>query len=198
MTDNVLPEAGGIAWCEIYGKKSDDDGIHDVKINLTSRGFTAIEALDGLLEALKIAKEKYHLTPYMVLKQAPKFEAVSQTPALAAAAPAVIPVANEPVYENVAAEGTGTFHAVKMTVTPREGGKTKLDFFEVNHKFPDISAVMAPENLVDLMKLTGEWTVDHFMKATAFEVKYMIQWRNSDKLNSKGNPYKNIVGITAE
>lgn len=68
-----LPEAGGVAWCDLYGVKNvqvSQEGEplkiqHKVmKISLTSRAATPTQALDQLVEAIKEAKEKYQLFPY--------------------------------------------------------------------------------------------------------------------------------------
>lgn len=195
MTDNKLGEAGGIAWCELYGHKSDEDGVHEVKINLTSRAETPAQALAELLATLKIAREEYKLNPYPVLHKAPALNPVATTVTPVPVAPA--PMVNEPVYEDIE-QANGEFHAVKMSVTPRTDGKSKVDFFEAGHKYPDISAVMSPEQLASMMQIVGGWTPEHFKQMGTYEVKYAIQWRNSTTLNKNGKPYKNIVGIALE
>lgn len=201
-----LPEAGGVAWTELWGKKTEEDGVvHDVKINLTSRANTPLQALVDLLAALKTAREEYKLTPYQVRSKPPEdsrtpvktpFEA-STSVSTPLPAPTVSTISNEPVYEDIE-QGEGVIYAVKMSVTPREDGKSKLDFFENGHKYPDVSAVMRPENLVELLQNTGAWTVGHLTKPSTYDVKYEIRWRNSATLNKNGKPYKNIVSVARE
>jgi hypothetical protein len=200
MTDEkVLPEAGGIAWTEIWGQKTVDDVTHDVKINLTSRAATPAEALDQLFEALLMAKEKYHMNPFQTMKAAPGM--ASSAPAVApvsapAVAPASAPVATTTAPAASVSETNGVFNVVKMTVTPRADGKVKLDFYEANHKYPDIYSVKTPEAQVALLANTGEWTPAHFAQVATYDVSYKVQWRNSENKTSKGNFYKDIIGIT--
>lgn len=187
----TLPEAGGVAWTELYGQKTDEEGVvHDVKINLTARAETATEALKALLEALKVASEEYKLRPYQVLKKAPEAPP-APAPLDAPAAPVGKP---EPTYEDVE-QATGVFNVVKMGVTPRADGKTKLDFYEFGHKYPDISAVMSPDQLSQMLAAVGAWTPEHFKAVASYEVNYKISWRNSERLNQNGKPYKNIVVV---
>ncbi len=195
----VLPEAGGIAWCELYGTKKDAEGIvHEVKINVTARSFTSLEALQDLLVTLKAAADGLNMYPY------PKSRAPGQTsaqaPAQAAQKPAGSPPpaaqpAVEPTYEPV--DGGGIFNAVKMVCTPRNDGKTKLDFFEAGHRYPDISCVLTPEQLAEMLKLTGGWLPSHFQQLGTYEpIAYKITWKNSARMNQLGKPYKNIVSVT--
>lgn len=199
-----LPEAGGIAWVELYGKKTDDsDGNqYEIKINLTSRALSPIEALNRLIEAISYAQQ-YNLKPYST-RYAPKPAETPQAPASAPTIPAPgaapkAPGIPEPTYEDVEPKTTGVIEAVKMTITPRADGKTKLDFYEEGHQYPDISAVMAPEQLSAMMQAVGAWTPDHFRQIATYDrnqgIHYKISWRHSTQLNRAGNPYKNIVTI---
>jgi hypothetical protein len=62
---STLGEAGGIAWCEVYGMSAaDETGVrHEVKINLTGRGRTTESALRNLSAGLAHAK-KIGMRPY--------------------------------------------------------------------------------------------------------------------------------------
>lgn len=217
-----LPEAGGVAWVELHGKAFDEKSqTHQpVKINLTVRALNSHDALKELMETIQFAISEYHLYPYMVLARPPQVaqpEPASQPPAPAgtpAPTPGAIPPTGtpppagapaptgtpapsptqEPVYEPID-QGTGEFIAVKMSVLPRDDGKTKLDFYAQGHQYADVSAVMLPEQLVQFMQYTGAWTPEHFKKAGHYEVNYLIRWRNSDRVNRNGKPYKNIYEI---
>ena len=49
-----LGEAGGVAWTELYGYSTDEDGVkHQVKINVTARDLTSTLALEQLMSTLK-------------------------------------------------------------------------------------------------------------------------------------------------
>lgn len=114
-------------------------------------------------------------------------------PTVSAPAP-VVPSAN------VAAPQTSivnTFQIVKMQVAPRADGKVDLKFFEAGHQYPDISTSKTAADAVNLLKATGKWEPFHFAQAAEFNVNFVLTWKNSAKLNSKGNPYKDIVTISA-
>lgn len=187
----VLPEAGGVAWVELFGKKSDDDGVHDVKINLTSRAGTPLEALQQLLEALSVANEIYKLTPYMKSAKAPERPTAVES-AIAQAVP--LPMPQEPVYEDIEPQ-INKIAAVKLVVTPRADGKARLDFYEAGHQYPDIAAVLTPEQLATMMAPIGAWTPEHFKTLATYNVECTVLWKNSQNLNKNGKPYKNIVRV---
>ena len=201
-----FPEAGGIAWCELYGHKTDEDGVlHEIKINVTSRSINTSLALRGLLETVAEAKTLYNLRPYMKNKTAPTAQPAAAQPSpvaqpvqpvVGAPAPSAQPVqAPEPEYVPVEGGAGGELVANKMTVTPRPDGKSKLEFFMAGHRWADVSAVMTPDQLAGMMQLTGAWTPDHFKATATYDVNYRIGWRPSAKLNSNGQPYRNISTV---
>lgn len=206
-----LPEAGGVAWCELWGTKTDSEGVtHDVKINVTARAVDAKHALIELLEAVKDAQEFAHLYPYQRKATAPAQAkaatpppagnsgsvppAAANNPPAAHAAPPAQPA--EPVYEPVGeASGMSVINAVLMTTTPRADGKCKVDFYEANHRYPDIACVMSPDQLVKMLEKVAPWTPAHFTVAKTYDVNYKVTWQNSTKMNQYGRPYKNIVSV---
>ena len=90
-----------------------------------------------------------------------------------------------------------TIRAVKLTVTPRADGKADVKFFEQGHQYPDIYATKTPAELVTMLKTTGAWTTQHFSAAGEYAVNYVIDYKNSEKLNKNGKPYKDIVTVSA-
>lgn len=108
------------------------------------------------------------------------------------------PVAPQsPAAPSSASGGMLTIRAVKMTVTPRTDGKADVKFFEQGHQYPDIYATKTPAELVTMLKTTGAWTPQHFAAAGEYQVNFVIDYKLSEKLNTKGNPYKDIVTISA-
>jgi hypothetical protein len=104
---------------------------------------------------------------------------------------------NEPIYEDVA--GENVFTATKLIVTPREDGKVSLAFYASGHKWADITKVCTVEQAVAILKPIGGFTPEHFAGIKTYEpIAAEITWVESDKKNSAGKPYKNIVSITAE
>lgn len=112
----------------------------------------------------------------------------------APAAPAPAPPAGPPA-------GGTTFRCVRIEVQPQPTGSSKIEFFGNDRKpggneFPTLAAYWDAVRAVNMFKETGPWTEEHFTKAAAYTVNYDVTWVNSDKLNSRGNPYKNVVKIT--
>lgn len=192
--ENNSSEAGGVAWCDIWGTKADNDGEpRVVKISLTSRAANPKMALDALLDALTYAKD-LNLHPFQPMAKSAKVETFA-APTTQAAAPTVQAAAPMAAAAQNLAEG-GQIKATKMVVAPRTDGKTKLDFYETGRKYPEIAAVMAPEQLANMMQATGDaWEASHFTAIAEYDCNYIINWRPSKALNQNGKPYKNIVSV---
>lgn len=88
-----------------------------------------------------------------------------------------------------------TMTVERLEVTPRADGRVDAKFFQHEHKYPDMTAVKTPDDLCALLAKTGQWTPAHFAAAAQYQVKMVIDWVNSDKLNKNNKPYKNIVEI---
>src|SRR3990167_6871415 len=86
--------------------------------------------------------------------------------------------------------------ATKLEVTPKPEGRVELKFYSTGHKFPDLYANGSAENMAKMLASTGGWTVDeHLRKAASFDVNMRVKYTLSKKLNSKGNPFKDIVAV---
>lgn len=207
-----LGEAGGIAFTQMHYTRYDDDGYPEVmEINITGRGRNAAEAFDNLGDAIRYAMSR-GWSPYKKGSMpAPRTASVaatvptSTTPATSGApaptqahVPAHVP-APEPTYEDVGGErGENTLHATKLVVTPREDGKVSLGFFAAGHKYADITKVCTVEQAVQTLSPVGAFAPEHFRALSTYEpITAEITWVESDKKNSAGKPYKNIVSITA-
>jgi hypothetical protein len=68
ISDPPLPEAGGVAWIDLYGVRYvqvEDKTLRKVfKISLTCRATSPIAALDSLKQAIDHAEKQYKLLPY--------------------------------------------------------------------------------------------------------------------------------------
>lgn len=89
----------------------------------------------------------------------------------------------------------GTFHIVKMKVTPRADGKVDLEFFEANHKWADVKSTKTPADSALLLQPIGAWTPQHFAAVGEYQIDCMIDWKPSTNLNKNGQPYKNIAAV---
>jgi len=95
----------------------------------------------------------------------------------------------------------------QLKVSPRDDGKVDLKFFEFGArakglKYPAISSSRKPEACVAMMADVPTpdmeaWTIAHFAQAGSYDVSCVLGYTLSDKLNTKGNPYKDIVSIRA-
>jgi hypothetical protein len=91
-----------------------------------------------------------------------------------------------------------TFQAVKMEVTPKPDGKAELKFYAAGHRYPDLTSTQTVERLLQYLAATGDaWTAEHLATAQTFDVSYAVAWEPSEKLNSAGKPYKNLVAVKA-
>lgn len=90
-----------------------------------------------------------------------------------------------------------SLRAAKMTVTPRADGKVDLKFFEAGHQYPDIYTAKTINEAITMLKTTGAWKPEHFAAAGEFQVNMVIDYKNSEKLNKNGKPYKDIVTVSA-
>lgn len=199
---SYLPEAGGVAFMELWGTVTDSatERREAFKINVTARAETVQGAIDQIIAGMRYANEVYHLKPYNPMApQTPNRPApVTNQPnpnvkTNSAAAPA--PAPSQPVQENENQPEGGVIRVVKVLVTPRTDGKSKVEFFGAGRKYADLSSVMTPDSLANLFG--SGWTPDHFMVATEYQVSFSAYWRNSEKMNSAGKPYRNVVRLEA-
>ena len=200
---SYLPEAGGVAFMELWGTVTDSatERREAFKINVTARAETVQGAIDQIISGMRYANEKYHLKPYNPMapqtpnRPAPVTNQPNPNVTNSAAAPAPAPAPSQPVQENAA--DNGVIQVAKVVVTPRTGGKSKVEFFGAGRKYADLSSVMTPDSLANLFGAIGGWTPEHFMVATEYPVSFNAYWRNSDKMNSAGKPYRNVVRLEA-
>lgn len=202
QTTQTLPEAPSVVFTQIYGKNAEGQ---TVQFNITVRANTIQEAIDEIMEGIKYGGEKYKLTTSRPdLKQAPPQKqpkpntetaqypqnTTNTTPAQSAPIP---PTSQATNHTNTS---TQNIIAVRMEVTPRSDGKVKLNWYELNHRYPDIYAVLTIERAIEMLIPTGQWELSHFEKVSTYNVNHKILWRESENKNSNGKPYKNIVSIT--
>jgi hypothetical protein len=116
----------------------------------------------------------------------------------------VLPAAPAPVTQSAPSapkpattDNGGQYITVcKVKVTPEKDGKTriKVEVFEPNMKYPSINAFYN-----DPAQATAAWgmvTGLDFSAPGEYNLEAKAYYRNSEKLNQKGNPYKNLVSVT--
>lgn len=192
----LFDEAPSVIFTQLYAPK----GGQVVQFNLTCRANTAREAIDQIIDGINYAKSKGFSvirpmgeTPTMAATPAPDAHAATTTPA-----PVSAPAAARSSAAPAANGSAKTIHAVFMGVQPKPDGKVTIEWFCDGHKYADIYTTRSIESAVNLLATTGSWTADHLKEAVRYKVNHLITWKDSEKLNSKGNPYKDLLSITAE
>jgi hypothetical protein len=215
-------EALGIAWCELWGlaKEPKSGEYKQVRINLTSRSYVGPrQALDQLMDALAHARElKMH--PYLPIfptSPAPtkepspetvaRYEAerkakegaeLSQTQSSKVVPP---PVHTAQVTDEAQPKPEQFMRIGRMEVIPKPDGRVDLKFYDPNPgmKYAVLSVNnWTVESALKLLEPTGAWEADHLAKANQFTVNYKAFYVLSEKTNTKGLPYKNVVRLEVE
>lgn len=194
----ALGEAGGVAWCELYGHKEVDGQNVIVKINLTAREMNATLALESLINALGVAKDKYNMVPYnMPIK---KIQPASDPFVIEGDFEPLDPQTAKPARPAKLADGE-SFHCVKFSSTVSKEGFVAINFYTDipgKTKFPYLKATLAQERAMAYFRGAGlNITEAHLTSGQELACSLNVYFVYSDKLNSAGNPYKNITAIEA-
>lgn len=93
----------------------------------------------------------------------------------------------------------GSVKSIRFTVEGHDGGKVKLSFFAESRKWADITRVCTVGTAISMMQPTapngGQWAQSHFEPGKSYTLGCTVYFVLSDKKNSKGNPYKDIVAV---
>ena len=91
-----------------------------------------------------------------------------------------------------------TLEVVRVEVTPKPDGKAELKLYSEGHKYPDLYHNGTIKQLLAALSVSGYgWTEEMLKTSQSFDLRFFADWRNSEKLNQNGKPYKNIVGYRA-
>ncbi len=179
---NTGNEAGAVAYTTLYGTKTVEGVSYEVSINVTARSETARLALDEIIGVIAYAEEKYRLRPYSKRNVLPVNKTAVQETAV-----------EEPVYEPVPAE-VQELRATELRILPRPDGRVELQFW-AGRQYPELKAVLTPEQASELLRTTGDWQPSDFIMAKSYNVDFVVKWRYSDKVSQNGKPYKNVVAV---
>lgn len=196
------------AFLDMYAVKIVDGKQFKIKVGLSTRAATPEDAFTKLIEAVNKLEVKYNsFTPYnpdefRVVTNGNKVTEPQKAPATQAPAPAGAKPAPAPAPASATpapatpATGGGAVEVNRVTVTPNAEGKVKIEFWKTGRKYPELQATWTPERAAELFaKLDASWTAAHFQAATAYDATFTVVWENSQNLNSKGNPYKNVIDL---
>jgi hypothetical protein len=85
---------------------------------------------------------------------------------------------------------------------PDKDGKARgfIEFFGDDIKQPrndyfTVKSMWTPDKLVELMSDVGNFTEQHFQQPGTYKLRAEVGYRLSSKLNSAGNPYKNVAAV---
>lgn len=211
-----LGEAGGIAWTTIIKRQKVGEKNAKIEINLTGRGATAAEALENLFNGLALALEHGYSawkaeeptralpkatgspqtgnsTPKDTKSPSEPETGLKSLPGAKKSAPAATPPSAAPTSPSE--EAGGVIHASKMSVGPRQDGKVDIKFFAASHKWADIVVVRDAEEAIAVLSVIAPFSAADLQVAAEYPVDVFVRFVYSEKKNSKGNPYKDLVDI---
>lgn len=178
MTDEKVTGAWVIT--KVYSKNG-------VPIDVKASGINTTAAIEDLYKGMAYGMETFG---WKLEQDAPK----PAQPA-AAIAPAPQPQSASsslPVLDT----SINTMEIKRVKVEPQADGKVKVSLFADGHKYPDLYMTQGLDATLKALANTGyDWTAEYLGKIAEYDMSFYADWRNSDKLNSKGNPYKNIVAF---
>jgi hypothetical protein len=139
---------------------------------------------------------QHNCTPKAVGQQPAQASAPAPQPAASTPAPTTSAPPPPPPGNGGSQPQANVLNAVKMEVAPKPDGKAEVKFYAAGHQYADLYTTKAVGQIVDMLRETGNWQPEHFTTtAQTYQVNMNIWWKNSEKLNSRGNPYKDIVSI---
>lgn len=91
---------------------------------------------------------------------------------------------------------TNSLLVKKVKVEPQADGKVKLHLFAEGHKYADLYITRSLDAMLKILENTGyQWSADFLGKVAEYDMSFYADWKNSDKTNSKGNPYKDVIAL---
>lgn len=158
-----------------------------IPIDVKASGPDTASAIDDLYKGIKHGIENFG----WLLEQpgAPKMQTTDK-------APASTPAPTGPAQPANVDTSVNTMEIKKVKVEPQPDGKIKVAMFAEGHKYADLYMTQNLDRTLEALNGTGyEWTAEYLSKTAEYDMAFFADWRNSEKLNSKGNPYKNVIAL---
>lgn len=196
----------------VYGDLVTPDGVG---VNFTMReGATpeaALEAIYNYINCVRYLADKHGFTPVLGNWAYDTWKGIGRNngqPARPQGAPAPAATSQAPPPAGApAAPGAPTTPAVqqgvggelklqiaKVKVVPRTND-TEVQLFGVGHKWPDLRTWGTPEELVERFAVVAGFQANDFQRAQEFNLTCDAVYTLSEKVSSKGNPYKDLVRV---
>jgi len=186
-----LPEAGGVAWTEMYTPSGQ-------KVNVTARGKTLCDAVDELDRGIKYSNAEHG---WMGIA---KFTQSKRANAQQVKTPSGTPLhatTSDAKPENLPNQ-TGEFLIVKYEVAKDPDGTAHLFMYQQGHQYPDLRvSKWQVDKIAQLLKsvqaTSGLPWEQAITNAETGNVQWKVAWKNTgqDKLNRAGKPYKNVQSV---
>lgn len=170
------------AWVitKVYSKSG-------VPIDVKASGINTAAAIEDLYNGMAYGIETFG---WKLEQDAPR-----PAPAVPAAQSAPAPqsvVGALPVQDT----SINTMEIRRVKVEPQPDGKIKVELYADGHKYADLKMTMGLDATLKALAGTGyEWTAEFLSKVSEYDMSFYADWRNSEKLNSAGKPYKNVVAF---
>lgn len=119
----------------------------------------------------------------------------SPVPAPTTAPSALPPPTTQPTSPTPTTENEGVFIATKLAVTIRPDGKTQVGLYGTGDKYARCVVINTSEAVANAFAKCGAWQPQHFAGPATYNVNIKVSWRNSEKLNANGKPYKNVTSL---
>jgi len=179
MSEELKASMGAWVITDVFSK-------HGIRITVKASGDDTAAAIGDLYGGIAHGIDKYGWTTEQ--QGAPKAQVIQ--PPVPAAPVAV--VGNAPAVVDTS---LNTLEVVRVIVTPKPDDKVELQLFGRGHQYADLYHNGTIAQVMTALTGTGlVWEREMLQKANEFHVNFFADWRNSEKLNTKGKPYKNIVG----
>lgn len=188
MSENAVPFES-INWMKVFIKHPEIEG--EIELTITDKGETSLEAVKKSMATLDYLVDLAGAenSPYQV--RGPVFISKAQTITKAQ----VPPLATAPPSDG---ENDGEFDLEKIQIVPRPDGRVTMNYMAAGLRWPVVYSVRSKEQAATI--INSVWpnmnlSEKDFAQAKDFLLSGKVFWKNSDKMNTQGNPYKNIVRI---
>jgi hypothetical protein len=202
-SQDVIPEAGGIAFTEFVGK-------HGGVIHVTARASHPTRANQMLLESLdylrslqpevewRIPDDKGYAPSAPVQQvQQPAEPVQSVQQPVDQVEPQYVDVqeaVNPPAQVVQQAGQQMEMDIVKVEISPKPDGRVDVGLFAVGHKWPDLKINnWPPQNVLELVDPALNWSLDTLATPKVLQGDIKARWEFSTKnFKQSGEPYKDV------